>query len=143
MTNFSLKVWIVKIRNCHPEVFCEKDAPKNFSNFTGKHLCQSLSFIKVAGLCSGAGVFLWNLGNFSEHIFLIEYLVSASDKSASKYEGMFVFLLMHYLYLLGGNLSNLLKFGSRNLICNLSEAWICLWSICSQKIYFLYFMSAL
>ena len=33
-----------------PEVFCKKGALRNFAKFTGKHLCQSLSFNKVAGL---------------------------------------------------------------------------------------------
>ena len=31
-------------------VFCKKGALKNFAKFTGKHLCQSLFFDKVAGL---------------------------------------------------------------------------------------------
>ena len=33
-----------------PEVFCEKSIFKNFSKFTGKDLCHSLFFYKVAGL---------------------------------------------------------------------------------------------
>ena len=32
-----------------PEVFCEKGVLKNFAKFSGKHLCQSLFFNKVAG----------------------------------------------------------------------------------------------
>ena len=31
-------------------MFCKKGVPKNFSNFTGKHLCQALLFNKVAGV---------------------------------------------------------------------------------------------
>ena len=31
------------------EVFYEKDVLENFLKFTGKHLCQSLFFNKVAG----------------------------------------------------------------------------------------------
>ena len=31
-------------------VLCKKGVPKNFAKFTGKHLCQSLFFNKVAGL---------------------------------------------------------------------------------------------
>ena len=34
-------------RSSRPEVFLES-APRNFAKFTGKHLCQSLSFNKVA-----------------------------------------------------------------------------------------------
>ena len=37
-------------RSSRPEVFCRKDVLKNFTEFTGKHLCQSLFFNKVAGL---------------------------------------------------------------------------------------------
>ena len=37
-------------RNSLPEVFCRKGALRNFSKFTGKHLCQSLYFNKVSGL---------------------------------------------------------------------------------------------
>ena len=33
-----------------PEVFCKKDFLKNFTKFTGKRLCQSLFFNKIAGL---------------------------------------------------------------------------------------------
>ena len=33
-----------------PEFFCKKDVLRNFTKFTGKHLCQYLFFNKVAGL---------------------------------------------------------------------------------------------
>ena len=33
-----------------PDVFCKKGVLRNFLEFTGKHLCQSLFFNKVAGL---------------------------------------------------------------------------------------------
>ena len=33
-----------------PEVFCKKSDLKNFTKFTEKHLSQSLSFNKIAGL---------------------------------------------------------------------------------------------
>ena len=33
-----------------PEVFCKKSVLRNFTKFTGKHLCQSLFFNKIAGL---------------------------------------------------------------------------------------------
>ena len=36
-------------RSSRPEVFCKKGVLKNFAKFTGKHLCQSLFFDKVAG----------------------------------------------------------------------------------------------
>ena len=33
-----------------PEMFCKKSVLRNFTKFTGKQLCQSLIFNKVAGL---------------------------------------------------------------------------------------------
>ena len=36
-------------RKCRPEVFYEKGVLRNFARFTGKNLCQSLPFNKVAG----------------------------------------------------------------------------------------------
>ena len=37
-------------RSSRPEVFCENCVFENFTKFTGKHLCHSLFFNKVAGL---------------------------------------------------------------------------------------------
>ena len=42
----------IKRENCRSsrlEVFCRKDAFRNFAKFTGKHLYQGLFFNKVAG----------------------------------------------------------------------------------------------
>ena len=39
-------------RSSCPEVFCKKVVLRNFGKFTGKHLCQSLYFDKVAGQAS-------------------------------------------------------------------------------------------
>ena len=36
-------------KSSRPDVFCEKGVFRNFAKFTGKHLCQSLFFNKVAG----------------------------------------------------------------------------------------------
>ena len=55
---------VVGNRSSRQEVFCNKDVLKNLTKFTGKHLCQSLFFNKVAGLQlylkkdSSAGVLL-------------------------------------------------------------------------------------
>ena len=38
----------ISFRSSHPEVFCEKGVLRNFTKFTGKHLCQSLFSNKVA-----------------------------------------------------------------------------------------------
>ena len=40
----------VTCRSSRAEVFCKKGVLKNFTKLTGKHLCQSLFFSKVAGL---------------------------------------------------------------------------------------------
>ena len=40
------------LSSSRPEVFCKKCVLRNFAKFTGKHLCQSLFFNKVAGLRS-------------------------------------------------------------------------------------------
>ena len=37
-------------RSSGPEVFRKKSVLRNFTKFTGKYLCQSLFFNKVAGL---------------------------------------------------------------------------------------------
>ena len=36
-------------RSSVPEVFCENGVLRNFGKFTGKHMCQSIFFNKVAG----------------------------------------------------------------------------------------------
>ena len=39
----------MSLRSSRPEVFRKKGALRNFTKFTGKHLCQRLFFNKVAG----------------------------------------------------------------------------------------------
>ena len=63
-------------RSSHQRKSIKKVFLKNSSKFTGKHLCQSLFFTKVAGLTQsatlskgGTGVFLGILPNFYEHLF--------------------------------------------------------------------------
>ena len=42
---------LLKIYRCsRPEVVCKKGVLRNFAQLTGKHMCQSLFFNKVAGL---------------------------------------------------------------------------------------------
>ena len=43
-------VYLRQCRSSRPEVFCKKGVLRNFVKFTGKHLCQSLFFNKLAGL---------------------------------------------------------------------------------------------
>ena len=58
-----------------PEVFCKKGVLKNFTKFTGKGLCQSLFFNKIAGLKKR----LWhrcpvNFVKFLRTPFFVEHL---------------------------------------------------------------------
>ena len=41
---------VLNERSCRPDVFFKKGLLRNFAKFTGKHLCQSLFFNKVAGI---------------------------------------------------------------------------------------------
>ena len=60
-------------RSSRPEVFCTKDILKNFTKFTGKHLCQSLFFNKVADIrpfsCGFCKIFRNTF--FTEHLQLL------------------------------------------------------------------------
>ena len=42
-----LQIRIIILRSSHPEVFCKKGVLRNFTKFTGKHLCQSLFLKKL------------------------------------------------------------------------------------------------
>ena len=73
---------ICSYRSSRPEVFCKKGVLKILAKFTGKHLCQSLFFNKVAGL-RPATLFkkrLWymcfpmNFSTFLRTPFFIEHL---------------------------------------------------------------------
>ena len=53
----NLICWMIRTRTSRfpevvsrPEAFCRKGLLRNFAKFTGKHLCQSLFFNKVASL---------------------------------------------------------------------------------------------
>ena len=50
MIEIFLRKQLTAFKNSHPEVFCKKGVLRNFTKFTGKHLCRSLFFNKVAGL---------------------------------------------------------------------------------------------
>ena len=64
-------------RSRHQRCSMKNSVLRNFTKFTGKHLCQILFFYRVAGLRpatllkrdSGTSVFLWILWNFQEHLF--------------------------------------------------------------------------
>lgn len=52
-----------------PGCSIEKAVLENFAKVTGKHLCSSLVFYKVAGTQTDTGVFMWILEQlfFTEH----------------------------------------------------------------------------
>ena len=52
------------------EVFCKKGVFRNFAKFTGKHVCQSLFFSKVAGTGTLAQVFSCEFCEISKNTFL-------------------------------------------------------------------------
>ena len=66
-------------RSSRPQVFCEKGVLRNFTKFTGKHLCQSLFLNKVAA-CNFikketlAQVFSCEFCEISKTTFFTEYL---------------------------------------------------------------------
>ena len=66
-------VLIIKDMQKQSSVFCRKGVLRNFAQFTGKHLCQSLFFNKVTGLTRNF------LQSTSGGCFGI-YAVSISDK---------------------------------------------------------------
>ena len=86
----------LQFRRSHREVFCKKDVLRNFTKFTGKHMCQSLFFNKVAGLRPAILLKrrLWhrsfpvNFAKFLRIIFLTEHfrwlLLSIVIRSSSK-----------------------------------------------------------
>ena len=68
-------------RSSRPDVLCKKGVLRNFGKSTGKHLCQSLYFNKVAGqACNFIKKGLWhrffpvNFPNFLGTPFLREHV---------------------------------------------------------------------
>ena len=57
--NWDIAHWFLLIvKSSHRSCSMKKGVPKNFAKFTGKHLCQSLYFNKVAGLSLNFAKFL-------------------------------------------------------------------------------------
>ena len=73
---------VIEFRSSRPEVFCKKGVLRKFTEFAGKHLCQSLFFNKFAGLkpVTLLKMRLWhscfpvNFLKFLRTPFYIEYL---------------------------------------------------------------------
>ena len=49
LAGFWIQLWNTRCRYSRPEVFCKKGVLRNFAKFTGKHMCQSFIFNKIAG----------------------------------------------------------------------------------------------
>ena len=83
----------VLIRSSHRRCSIKEGVLRNFSKFTGKHLCQSLFFNKVAGSCRHEATLLkkrfWhayfpvNFEKFLRRPSFIEHRVTASDSLPS------------------------------------------------------------
>ena len=80
-------IWVCRLqifRGSRSEVFGKNGALRNFANFTGKHLCQSL---KVAGLRSATllkkrrGYFPVNFAKILRTSFLTEHLRTTASGS--------------------------------------------------------------
>ena len=69
-----------------PEVLCKKGVLRNFTKFTGKHLCQSLFFNKVAGLRPLAQVFSCEFYEISKNTSDGTPLMAASGISSQGHE---------------------------------------------------------
>ena len=80
---------ILVLQKQPPKVFCKKGVLRNFAKFTGKHLCQSLFFNKVAGLIRS---FKKLLQNTSGGLFLI------TTTAKPVYSGHLLFLKKCPLY---------------------------------------------
>ena len=70
MDMFHVRVFPDKSRSSHQRCSVKKVVLRNFAKFTRKHLCQSLSFNKVAGLKPRASLFC----EISKNAFSTEHL---------------------------------------------------------------------
>ena len=72
---------MVAFRSSRPEMYCKKCVHRNFAEFTGKPLCQSLFFNKVAGQRAATSLkkrlrhrcFTANFAKFLRIAFLTEW----------------------------------------------------------------------
>ena len=71
---WNVSIHLLLLRSNHLEVFCKKGVLWNFAKFTGKQLCQSLFFNKVAGNRLWHKCFTVNFAKFLRTPFLKEHL---------------------------------------------------------------------
>ena len=68
------------VKKSRMEVFCKKGVLRNFVKITGKHLCQSLFFIKKEALTQ---VFSCDFYEISKNTFFIEHLRTTASVNFS------------------------------------------------------------
>ena len=72
---------LIKLRSSHQRCSMKKGVIRNFTKFTGKHLCQSLFFNKVAGLLQTlTQVFSCEFCEISKNTFFTEHIWMAASK---------------------------------------------------------------
>ena len=96
-----------RFRSSRLNVFCKKGVLRNFAKFTGKHLCQSLFFNKVAGLRTLAQVLSCEFCEISNNIY------SYRTPPVAASEGLYAFFEFFFVNIC--SVSNLI-FNSSNLI---------------------------
>ena len=96
--DFKPCVTVLKSRRRHRSCSLRKGVLRNFAKFTGKHLCQSLFFNKVAGLSPEAcnfikketlaQVFSCEFCEISKNTFLTEHLWPAASENLAVSEDL-------------------------------------------------------
>ena len=84
-----LKSWSTSLQKQPPEVFYKKGFLTNFAEFTGKHLCQSLFFNKIACLrCFPLNFAKFFYGTPSDDSFYFSLYLAASDEEKQHVIGL-------------------------------------------------------
>ena len=103
-------------RSSHPEVFSRK-CVRNFTNFTGKHLCQSLFFNKVGGLA-------WNCIKKETLVQVLSYEFCEIFKNTFFTEHLWWLLLKLNIYTLAAISFKLFAFSKLNVTCNYKKSLV-------------------
>ena len=83
VSTMTIEAWI---ESSHQTCSIKKGVLKNFTKFTGKHLCQNFLFNKVAGLrqlwCFPVQVFSCEFCEFFKDTFFTEHLWTTASRSS-------------------------------------------------------------
>ena len=115
---FAYSFIVENIRSSRPEVFCKKDVLRNFAKFTGKHLCQSLFYNKVASLRPA-------IVHRTPVVAASETFSLSVSLSLSLYIYIYIYLLFDYLLFKYIYFSRFLIFTFRNYF-TLSKIRLCI-----------------